>query len=81
MASVTKVKATFDLSNGKQSIINLPAPVSNYLTDPVTEEQMWTLTVTPVQAAFATDDGATVTAVNYDIIKTITTNIATHYAG
>lgn len=76
MAQTTKVQLKLSLTDGKKTVINLPAPVNNTLTDPTTHNTIWDETFAPIKAVYQADNGAEIFSMGYHIITTVDTEIA-----
>ena len=81
MATTTKLQLKCALSDGSTATINLPPPRNNTLTDVDTGQPVYSTAVPKIKAAFATDSGATVNSITFNIIQTTTTIVAENYTG
>ena len=81
MPTVKKTQIKLYLDDGKTAVINLPAPINDDLID---EDEGTSLINEPwlaLKDAYASDDGATVTAADFNIITTTTSVIAKNFKG
>ena len=81
MSYTVKTKIKLNLSDGKSTVINLPAPVNMTLTDEDSGNVLYPAAFDSIKAVFATDNGDTVTGADFIIVKTSETTIAESYHG
>lgn len=79
MATVKKLKITIKLNDNKTAVINLPEPINNTLTDPDEGLTIWDVSAEEIFKTFATDNGATVSSLDMDIITTDTLELVNDY--
>ena len=78
-ATVKKTQIKFNLDTGKSSIVNLPEPINDTLTDPDTGDTLIQDVYTTARNAFASDIGETVSSIDVAVITTTTNSIITSY--
>ena len=81
MSIETKVQLKCALSNGTTAVINLPAPFNGDMKDEDTGNYLYPDAHASIVAAFASDSGATIDSISYNIIETRTDTVAENYRG